>query len=96
MILGRTLTSWGNKVMALGSLAKGTKDMFDNLLVTVREKIGPIATPDYIQNAPGLPKTRSGKFGILQGLGRAKAQWWQECGWKKSLKERGSVNIVTK
>ncbi|XP_041112478.1 acetyl-coenzyme A synthetase, cytoplasmic-like isoform X1 [Polyodon spathula] len=28
----------------------------------VREKIGPIATPDYIQNAPGLPKTRSGKI----------------------------------
>ncbi len=27
---------------------------------TVREKIGAIATPDYIQNAPSLPKTRSG------------------------------------
>ncbi|XP_068599535.1 acetyl-coenzyme A synthetase, cytoplasmic isoform X3 [Brachionichthys hirsutus] len=28
----------------------------------VREKIGAIATPDYVQNAPGLPKTRSGKI----------------------------------
>ncbi|KAM4571326.1 acetyl-coenzyme A synthetase, cytoplasmic isoform 1-T1 [Fundulus diaphanus] len=28
----------------------------------VREKIGAIATPDYIQNAPALPKTRSGKI----------------------------------
>uniref|UniRef100_A0A3Q3GKP5 Acetyl-coenzyme A synthetase n=1 Tax=Labrus bergylta TaxID=56723 RepID=A0A3Q3GKP5_9LABR len=28
----------------------------------VREKIGAIATPDYIQEAPGLPKTRSGKI----------------------------------
>uniref|UniRef100_A0AAY4DRC3 Acetyl-coenzyme A synthetase n=1 Tax=Denticeps clupeoides TaxID=299321 RepID=A0AAY4DRC3_9TELE len=28
----------------------------------LREKIGAIATPDYIQNAPGLPKTRSGKI----------------------------------
>uniref|UniRef100_A0A8C1VQP0 Acetyl-coenzyme A synthetase n=1 Tax=Cyprinus carpio TaxID=7962 RepID=A0A8C1VQP0_CYPCA len=28
----------------------------------VREKIGAIATPDYIQNAPSLPKTRSGKI----------------------------------
>ncbi|XP_039610715.1 LOW QUALITY PROTEIN: acyl-CoA synthetase short chain family member 2 like [Polypterus senegalus] len=28
----------------------------------VREKIGPIATPDFIQNAPALPKTRSGKI----------------------------------
>ena len=28
----------------------------------VRKKIGPIATPDLIQWAPGLPKTRSGKI----------------------------------
>ncbi|XP_061591514.1 acetyl-coenzyme A synthetase, cytoplasmic-like isoform X1 [Cololabis saira] len=28
----------------------------------VRDKIGAIATPDFIQNAPGLPKTRSGKI----------------------------------
>ena len=28
----------------------------------VRKEIGPIATPDYIQFAPGLPKTRSGKI----------------------------------
>ena len=29
---------------------------------TVREIIGPIASPDAIQFAPGLPKTRSGKI----------------------------------
>ncbi|KAG7277151.1 hypothetical protein CRUP_022614, partial [Coryphaenoides rupestris] len=34
----------------------------DELKRLVREKIGPIATPDYIQNAPALPKTRSGKI----------------------------------
>jgi acetyl-CoA synthetase len=28
----------------------------------VRKEIGPIATPDHIQWAPGLPKTRSGKI----------------------------------
>ena len=28
----------------------------------VRKEIGPIATPDLIQFAPGLPKTRSGKI----------------------------------
>lgn len=28
----------------------------------VRKKIGPIAQPDFIQEAPGLPKTRSGKI----------------------------------
>ena len=28
----------------------------------VRKEIGPIATPDHLQWAPGLPKTRSGKI----------------------------------
>ena len=28
----------------------------------MRKEIGPIATPDVIQWAPGLPKTRSGKI----------------------------------
>jgi acetyl-CoA synthetase len=28
----------------------------------VRREIGPIATPDVIHFAPGLPKTRSGKI----------------------------------
>ncbi len=32
------------------------------LLQTVRKEIGPIALPDLIQWAPGLPKTRSGKI----------------------------------
>ena len=32
------------------------------LKLWVRKQIGPIATPDYIQFAPGLPKTRSGKI----------------------------------
>jgi acetyl-CoA synthetase len=28
----------------------------------VRKKIGPFAQPDFLQEAPGLPKTRSGKI----------------------------------
>jgi acetyl-CoA synthetase len=32
------------------------------LVAHVRHEIGPIATPDLIQFAPGLPKTRSGKI----------------------------------
>ncbi len=32
------------------------------LVAQVRKEIGPIATPDLIQFAPGLPKTRSGKI----------------------------------
>ncbi|MFT3964320.1 MAG: acetate--CoA ligase [Sphingobium sp.] len=33
-----------------------------DLIQWVRREIGPIATPDVIQFAPGLPKTRSGKI----------------------------------
>ena len=32
------------------------------IFILVRTKIGPFATPDIIQNSPGLPKTRSGKI----------------------------------
>ena len=32
------------------------------LILWVRKEIGPIASPDYLQWAPGLPKTRSGKI----------------------------------
>jgi acetyl-CoA synthetase len=37
-------------------------DLRKELRAWVREEIGPIATPDAIQFAPGLPKTRSGKI----------------------------------
>ncbi len=41
------------------------------LIQWVRHEIGPIATPDVIQFAPGLPKTRSGKImrRILRKIG---------------------------
>lgn len=41
------------------------------LIAWVRREIGPIATPDVIQFAPGLPKTRSGKImrRILRKIG---------------------------
>ena len=37
-------------------------DLHMQLVAHVRMQIGPIATPDHIQWAPGLPKTRSGKI----------------------------------
>ncbi|HEX7030872.1 MAG TPA: acetate--CoA ligase [Gammaproteobacteria bacterium] len=39
-----------------------TEDLREELVQWVRKEIGPIATPDCIQFAPGLPKTRSGKI----------------------------------
>ncbi len=42
--------------------AEPTEDLRKELVQWVRKEIGPIATPDIIQWAPGLPKTRSGKI----------------------------------
>jgi len=42
--------------------AEATEDLRKELVAWVRKEIGPIASPDIIQFAPGLPKTRSGKI----------------------------------
>ncbi|ESR22562.1 acetate--CoA ligase [Lutibaculum baratangense] len=39
-----------------------TEELKKELVQWVRKEIGPIASPDLIQFAPGLPKTRSGKI----------------------------------
>ncbi len=39
-----------------------TEELRKELRTWVRQEIGPIASPDLIQWAPGLPKTRSGKI----------------------------------
>jgi len=41
---------------------KANENLRQELVALVRKEIGPIATPDYIQFAPTLPKTRSGKI----------------------------------
>ena len=41
---------------------EGSDDLVKELRNWVRTEIGPIASPDLIQFAPGLPKTRSGKI----------------------------------
>jgi acetyl-CoA synthetase len=42
--------------------AEPSEDLRKELVGWVRKEIGPIAAPDVIQWAPGLPKTRSGKI----------------------------------
>ena len=41
---------------------KASETLRKELVTHVRKEIGPIASPDKIQFAPGLPKTRSGKI----------------------------------
>ncbi len=55
----------GQGIYAYVTLVKGiepTDELRKELVDMVREEIGPIAKPDVIQWAPGLPKTRSGKI----------------------------------
>jgi len=55
----------GQGIYAYVTLVKGvepTDALRKELIDMVREEIGPIAKPDVIQWAPGLPKTRSGKI----------------------------------
>jgi len=48
--------------VTLGLAAEPTEALRKELVKWVRQEIGPIAAPDLIQWAPGLPKTRSGKI----------------------------------
>ncbi len=55
----------GQGIYAYVTLKSGqqpTDDLRKELVQWVRKEIGPIAQPDLIQWAPGLPKTRSGKI----------------------------------
>ncbi|RXG88584.1 acetate--CoA ligase [Bradyrhizobium zhanjiangense] len=55
----------GQGIYAYVTLMAGvqpTDDLRKELVTWVRKEIGPIASPDQIQFAPSLPKTRSGKI----------------------------------
>jgi len=55
----------GQGIYAYVTLKAGiatSEDLRKELVQWVRKEIGPIATPDLVQWAPGLPKTRSGKI----------------------------------
>ena len=55
----------GQGIYAYVTLVNGVEpsdELRSELVKHVRKEIGPIATPDIIQWAPGLPKTRSGKI----------------------------------
>ncbi|MGN7610475.1 acetate--CoA ligase [Magnetococcales bacterium HHB-1] len=69
----------GNGIYAFVTLMVGEKesdDLRQELIKLVRQEIGPIATIDLLQWAPGLPKTRSGKImrRILRKLGAGETE----------------------
>ncbi|HHW4682706.1 MAG TPA: AMP-binding enzyme, partial [Xylella sp.] len=55
----------GQGIYAYVTLIAGeipSEELHKALVAWVRKEIGAIATPDYVQWAPNLPKTRSGKI----------------------------------
>ncbi|MFC1910647.1 acetate--CoA ligase [Chloroflexota bacterium] len=64
-VVGMPHTIKGEGIYAFVTLKAGfemTDDLINELKKHVRTEIGPIATPDKIQYADSLPKTRSGKI----------------------------------
>jgi len=58
----------------------------------VRQKIGPFAQPDFIQEAPSLPKTRSGK--IMRRVLRKIAVGDQELGDISTMADESVVDLL--
>ncbi len=68
-----------------------TEALRKELIAWVRREIGPIAAPDVIQWAPGLPKTRSGKI-MRRILRKIAANETDSLGDTSTLADPGVVN----
>ena len=68
-----------------------SEDLRKELVKLVRTEIGPIASPDVIQWAPGLPKTRSGKI-MRRILRKVAANELENLGDTSTLADPGVVN----
>ncbi len=86
----------GQGIYAYVTLKAGEADVEDlrqELRQWIRKEIGPIATPDALQFAPGLPKTRSGK--IMRRILRKIAEGHPEqIGDTSTLAEPGVVDSL--
>ncbi|HQU15317.1 MAG: acetate--CoA ligase [Chromatiales bacterium 21-64-14] len=88
----------GQGIYAYVTLVKGVEPsdaLRQELVDLVRREIGAIATPDVIQWAPGLPKTRSGKI-MRRILRKIAANEFHELGDISTLADPGVVEqLVT-
>ncbi len=84
----------GQGIYAYVTLVNGIEpsdELRKSLIDHVRQEIGPIATPDIIQWAPGLPKTRSGKI-MRRILRKIAANEMDSLGDTSTLADPGVVN----
>ncbi|MBO6770648.1 acetate--CoA ligase [Thalassospira sp.] len=68
-----------------------TDELRLELVKWVRKEIGPIASPDFIQWSPGLPKTRSGKI-MRRILRKIAANEYDQLGDTSTLADPGVVD----
>jgi acetyl-CoA synthetase len=83
----------GQGIYAYVTLKAGTTPsdaLREELRQCVRREIGPIASPDFIQWAPGLPKTRSGKI-MRRILRKIAANEYEQLGDTSTLADPGVV-----
>jgi acetyl-CoA synthetase len=88
----------GQGIYAYVTLKQGVEpsdDLRKDLVKLVRAEIGPIATPDIIQWAPGLPKTRSGKI-MRRILRKIAANQMDALGDTSTLADPGVVDDLVK
>uniref|UniRef100_H2YM80 Acetyl-coenzyme A synthetase n=1 Tax=Ciona savignyi TaxID=51511 RepID=H2YM80_CIOSA len=71
-----------------------TQDLVKELKEKVRHHIGAFGTPDFIQNAPGLPKTRSGK--IMRRVLRNVAKGNRDLGDVSTMADASVVEVLFK
>ena len=77
--------------VTLNSKERPSGELVRDLKLWVRKQIGPIATPDFIQFAPGLPKTRSGKI-MRRILKKIAANEYDQLGDTTTLADSSVVN----
>ena len=88
----------GQGIYAYVTLIHGvepSEELRKELITHVRTEIGPIATPDIIQWAPGLPKTRSGKI-MRRILRKIAANEMDSLGDTSTLADPGVVDDLIK
>ena len=94
-VVGRPDSVKGECLHCFVTLINGV-EFSDSIVAAVKEKIrssiGPFASPDYVQNAPGLPKTRSGK--IMRRVLRSIAKGSRELGDISTMADESVIDVL--
>lgn len=88
-VKGQGIYAFVTPVSGVDSSPELKKELID----LVRAEIGPIATPDYIQFTPALPKTRSGKI-MRRILRKVAGNQFDELGDISTLADPGVVEEI--